>query len=1021
MDLLFTKVLNMSISASWLVLVVLVMRMLLKKSPKWISVALWALVAVRLICPYSMESALSLIPEKTTDRMVESISGSYYGDASIYSMGSEEYDAAIQAGVKPEVGDNGYQYVITRMDDPTKPVRTVAVLYGQIWLLGIAGMVLHAWISYFRLKRKVSASLDLGKGVYLCDYIDTPFILGIAKPKIYLPSTMEQDSVSYVLAHERSHIARRDHWWKPLGYLLLSIHWFNPLLWLAYILLCRDIELACDEKVIRDMENHQKKAYSKALLECSVSRRHIAACPLAFGEVGVKERVKTVLNYKKPAFWIVLVAILALVTTAVCFLTDPVKGDAAFGKVYQVEKVVYQNPVLSYYMTETDAPLFQVAEDGELLIQREAGQWDSAGMLEKVEMSKDELPGWFFGETIGWEDKTSLEELAEKVETAWMIKTTDAKRPGHLQVWLLLQLSSGEMYLADAYETGNGPNINWFYRLKDAAVNEVENQHTPFGSHFRVNGQIYRDANVGSFSASNHFVYFLTTGRGFVEKEHMSESGRNLARFTPAELTEETFVARMAEEDLARNLLAENEMAWEYYGFENYGTQIETFLYLLQQRDGRILLATGNNRTGELRIGYIFQLEKILSDDPFAESSSPYQWTMNIRMDHVESITVSTHEPDGTRIQTDLTESDIYWLLCVLNGVSEEEITFGKLAREPYIWAEIVCSGETVELAYDKDAVSITFPESAAGRYPEEAGNTWIITDDALGSAMYAYNAYSFEDSPFSQPDNAYHWCQTMDVSLVDRFTMASEIVTVENRYEQAFALMLSREEIQNLLDLLKPIPESAFERSEFPEESNRSLYIQCRDAWSGGYPYVQLHLKNGAVYYTYNSSPEEAHQTWKINSNELAAFISSYFTGDLTGWDQFVPVPIVTGELTMEAGEATLVIPQMGAFEYAVSDDGIRFKPESESGWVLIQYRMEPFAACGTGLRTLEGYYSGNRVVMGYYDDNQYWSYVELAVKNGEEEYQLIFLNEEGAAWVEEYRYELDALLQGVCLRVED
>lgn len=327
MDLLFTKVLNMSISASWLVLMVLILRLLLKKSPKWISVALWALVAVRLICPYSMESALSLIPERTTDRMVESISGSYYGDASIYSMGSEEYDAAVQAGVKPEVGDNGYQYVITRMDDPTKPVQTVAVLYGQIWLLGIAGMVLHAWISYFRLKRKISAALELGEGVYLCDYIDTPFILGIIKPKIYLPSTMEQDSVSYVLAHERAHIARHDHWWKPLGYLLLSIHWFNPLLWLAYVMLCRDIELACDEKVIRDMELHQKKAYSEALLSCSVSRCHIAACPLAFGEVGVKERVKTVLYYKKPAFWIVMAAILALVASAICFLTDPVKED----------------------------------------------------------------------------------------------------------------------------------------------------------------------------------------------------------------------------------------------------------------------------------------------------------------------------------------------------------------------------------------------------------------------------------------------------------------------------------------------------------------------------------------------------------------------------------------------------------------------------------------------------------------------------------------------------------------------
>lgn len=327
MDTLFLKVLNMSISASWLVLIVLALRLLLKKSPKWIHMALWALVAVRLICPVSIESVLSLIPEKTMEQMVQSISGSYYGDAMIYSQGSENYEAAVSAGIAPNVGDNGYHYVITRADDVTKPVQTVAVLYGRIWLGGILIMLLHALISYFRLKRKVSASIDVGNGVYICDYIDTPFILGILRPKIYLPSSMEPDSASHVLAHERAHIARKDHWWKPFGYLLLSVYWFNPLLWLAYILLCRDIELACDERVIRDMEVPQKKAYSEALLSCSVNRRMIAACPLAFGEVGVKERVKTVLNYKKPAFWIVIPAVLALIVTAVCFLTDPVKED----------------------------------------------------------------------------------------------------------------------------------------------------------------------------------------------------------------------------------------------------------------------------------------------------------------------------------------------------------------------------------------------------------------------------------------------------------------------------------------------------------------------------------------------------------------------------------------------------------------------------------------------------------------------------------------------------------------------
>lgn len=1019
MDMLFVKVLNMSISASWLVLVVLALRFLLKTAPRWIHVTLWALVAVRLICPYSLESTFSAMPEKTTEKMVESLSGGYYGDAMIYSQGSEEYDAAVASGVTPSIGDNGYHYVLTQPDDPTKAAQTAAAHYGKIWAAGIVLMLLYATFSYLRLKRKVAASIAVGNGVYICDYIDTPFILGIVKPKIYLPSAMEPDSASHVLAHERAHIARKDHWWKPFGYLLLSIYWFNPVLWLAYVLLCRDIELACDEKVIRDMAVPEKKAYSEALLSCSVNRRMIAACPLAFGEAGVKERVKTVLNYKKPAFWMVPVAVLALLVAAVCFLTDPVKAEEPFGYIYQVEKVVYQNPVLSYYMTESDAPLFQITEGGELLLQQEPDQWESRGAFTERDMTEETPADWFFGEELCWEGEEALTDVLENIQTAWVAELPDPQRPGYARVYLLLWLNSGTMYLGDGYDAGNGPEINWFYRLKDIGLNATENQDTPFGNHYRVDDTVYLDRTVESFSATNSYVYFLTSGRGFVEKESMSESGRNLARFTPTDLTQDNFTIRMNDVKLARELLTNNEMAWEYSGFENYGVQLETFLYLLQQRDGQILLATGNNRTGEFRIGYIFRLEKIISDDPFAESGSPYQWTRNIKMDSVQSITVSTHDTDGTRIQTELNDFDRYGFLCVLNGVEEEEITFGHLAREPYIWAEIVCEGETVELAYDKDAVCITFPESTAGRYPAEAGNTWIITNDALISAMFAYNCYSVEDSPFSQPDNAFHWCQRMDYSLTERFTMASEIVTVENRYEQAYALMLSRAEIESLLDLLKDIPESSFTHAEFPAESNRSIDIQCRDVWSGRSPYVQLHLKDGEVYYTYHSTPEEAHQTWKIDSRELAAFISAYFTGDLAGWDQFAPTLFVEGDLTVELRGISLTLPRLGAFEYETAGDGLRFKPEGEEGWVLLQYSPEPFAVCGTGLKTLSGNYNGNQVECGYYDGNEYWSFVNITLTSGDTAVQVQLINENGDAWVEEYETEISRLIGDLTFQV--
>lgn len=312
MDLMamFLKVLNMSIAASWVVLAVLVVRLLLKKAPKWISVALWGLVAIRLVCPFSFESALSLIP--STETVPEEI----------FYMESEE----LHRNAYLDVAENStvYESVTVELDTSIDSVTLREMFAAFVWMGGMGVMAMYALISYLGLKKKVSASIYLTENIFLCDYIDTPFILGMIKPKIYLPSSMDPDSAAHVLAHERAHLKRKDHWWKPLGFALLTVHWFNPILWLAYVLLCRDIEMACDERVVREMGASDKKAYSEALLRCSVSRKRIAACPLAFGEVGVKERVKTVLNYKKPAFWIILLAVIALVIAAVCLLTDPV-------------------------------------------------------------------------------------------------------------------------------------------------------------------------------------------------------------------------------------------------------------------------------------------------------------------------------------------------------------------------------------------------------------------------------------------------------------------------------------------------------------------------------------------------------------------------------------------------------------------------------------------------------------------------------------------------------------------------
>ena len=330
MAAVFLKLLNLSISASWLVLAVLVLRLVSKRSPKWMNVLLWGMVALRLMLPFSIESALSLIPSAETvspevvqfDPAPTITSGVTIIDNAVNPSLSESFAAAPLASVNP-------LYVWT-------------YLAGWVWLIGLGAMLLYALVSYLRLRRRVSVSLCVRENIYLCDAISSPFILGVVKPRIYLPSGLDEVQRQNVLSHERAHLARRDHWWKPLGFALLAVYWFNPVLWLAYALLCRDIELACDERVIRTMDESAVKTYSTVLLACSMPRKAVITCPLAFGEIGVKERVRNALHYKKPAFWIVVASAVVCIVVAVCFLTNPPTDTDAAGLVgFHREQVTY--------------------------------------------------------------------------------------------------------------------------------------------------------------------------------------------------------------------------------------------------------------------------------------------------------------------------------------------------------------------------------------------------------------------------------------------------------------------------------------------------------------------------------------------------------------------------------------------------------------------------------------------------------------------------------------------------------
>ena len=311
MSELFLKIVNMSISASWVVVAVLALRFCLKKAPKWVNVLLWGIVAARMVFPFSIESVLSLIPSAET----------------ISPTVMMEQTPSVQTGV-PAL-NHVINPVISGSFTPApgasaNPLQIWIPVLAGIWLFGIVALFLYSAVSYCRLRRKVCEAVILRDNIYQSENVCSPFVLGIIRPKIYLPYHMDSREVGHVIAHEQTHIRRKDHWWKPLGFLLLTIHWFNPLMWLSYVLLCRDIELACDEKVIGKMGNAQRADYTQALVACSVDRRLIAACPLAFGEIGVKERVKSVMNYKKPAFWIVLASVIVCAVIAVCFLTNPI-------------------------------------------------------------------------------------------------------------------------------------------------------------------------------------------------------------------------------------------------------------------------------------------------------------------------------------------------------------------------------------------------------------------------------------------------------------------------------------------------------------------------------------------------------------------------------------------------------------------------------------------------------------------------------------------------------------------------
>ena len=603
MSAVFLKVLNMSITASWLILAVVLTRLILKKAPKWIPCLLWGLVAIRLICPFSFESVLSLIPSSET----------------IPANIAQQHEPAITSGitivnevVNPVISES-FTPAPTNSANPLQIVIPVAAI---VWIAGIIIMLAYALISYIKLKKTLSVCVPVGERILACDEVKAPFILGVFKPVIYVPSSMNGKTLEHVIRHEKAHLQRHDHWWKPLGFLLLAVYWFNPLCWIAYILLCRDIEMACDEKVIRNMDKDDMAAYSQALLDCSFPRKQIAACPLAFGEVGVKERVKGVLNYKKPAFWIILIAIIACIVLAVCLMTDPFSNKSLSGKL----GVSMDMAVAGHNHSSKTEGRFVALDYDVLQVSKTA--------------NRTTVYAWVMYEEYSFDGTDVKEESGSHIPTVITFDTSsedsDKSTYDVIEYW---EPRDGSYFPEDIRS-----KFPLSIRAKAFDVSGADQQHENclraareyfgvdqnklleaiFEQYYTIQEITYEDKRDGGTSTLPLPEYYLSINKELLILEDLNSSNwLNAGLFMETELSKDTFdnYYPSSWRNSAANLRQNNAKAWQLIVSD---LPDSLFYYLLLQKDGEVYLTRGyydatekgDPDSDDTRITYVFLLKK---------------------------------------------------------------------------------------------------------------------------------------------------------------------------------------------------------------------------------------------------------------------------------------------------------------------------------------------------------------------------------------------------------------------------
>ena len=611
MDAVFLKIVNMSLTASWLVLAVVLLRLLLKKAPKSLRCVLWALVGVRLVCPFSIESALSLIP--SAQPIPETI-------ATDPTPAINSGLPAVNAVVNPIISES----FTPAAGDSVNPLQVWTWVAALLWLVGIAVLLVYAAVSFWRVRRQVGAGLHGRENIYFCDGLPSPFILGVIRPRIYLPTGLDDAATAHIIAHEQAHLRRRDHWWKPLGFLLLTVHWFNPVMWVAYVLLCCDIELACDERVVRALDEDGKAAYSRTLLACGARRRIVAACPLAFGEVGVKARVKSVLNYKKPAFWIILAAAIAAIAVAVGFLTNPKSAMPPDG-TYRAEETVcivdnsYSGSygINQYIDWRVDDGVLYWSNDGE-------SDWHKLRELSPVQLTEDSFDR-LFDESLrdeamlvywvgSWHGKSNnAAKLRRQTKNAWQYQ--DIK---YNEFVYLLETYGGDFYAAygRGFDTKGKPVGRCCITKLSAPVQDAPPPAT--GMYQLTEKVCYLESEDYGTDGSTEDApsLLLDNGMLYICKE---DAKSKLGQLESVTLTEDNFDVFFENPDAdlgkmvwntdttAAELRKNTVNAWRYVTTEGH----PCYYYVLQMKNGELLFCSGMDDTAIHNFFSVYKIQPV--------------------------------------------------------------------------------------------------------------------------------------------------------------------------------------------------------------------------------------------------------------------------------------------------------------------------------------------------------------------------------------------------------------------------